>query len=99
MPIRPRDLESSLQRKFGFSRAEGHSSDHRWYELHLPGLPVILTRVSHGRRELSRSLLSQIARECHVRTRFFHGMIDCANDREDYYQQVQEDPFPPFRVF
>ena len=101
MPFKPRKVESKLQNEFGFSPAWGHSSDHRWYELRLPRLPVILTRVSHSRKEITRPLVSQMARQCHVRTPFFRGMIVCTKKREDYYRQVRDDPYPPFdiRVF
>jgi hypothetical protein len=98
MPYRPRDIESVLLNKFDFSRAEGHSSDHRWFEIRLPGLPCILTKVSQGRRETTRGLESKIARQLRVRRTFFRGMMDCTNEREDYYQQVQEDPYPPFNI-
>jgi hypothetical protein len=44
MPIKPKDLEKLLMNKLHFSPAEEHSEDHRWYELQLLGLPVILTK-------------------------------------------------------
>ena len=98
MPFRPREVESKLQGKFGFSSARGHSSKHRWYELSLPGLPVILTKVSHSRRPLTPPIERSIAHQCRVRVPFFRGMMDCSNEREDYYRQVLEAPYPPFSV-
>lgn len=98
MPIKPRDLERLLQGKYDFVPAEEHSSDHRWYELRLPGLPPILTKISHSRREISDSLLSKISRQLRVRNQFFREMVDCTKTREDYFRQVREDPFPPFDV-
>jgi len=98
MPIKPRDLERLLQGKFDFVPAKGHSSDHRWYELRLPGLPPILTKVSHRKTEISDDLLGKIRRQLRVRNRFFREMVDCTKEREDYRQQVRKDPFPPFDV-
>jgi hypothetical protein len=99
MPRRPHDIEAVLQTKFGFVRASAHSSDHRWYELHLPGLPIILTKVSHSREDIGPRLEGKIARQLRVRKPYFDGMIDCTNTREDYYRQVRESPFPPFDIY
>jgi hypothetical protein len=98
MPRKPREIERLLQAKFGFSPAVEHSSDHRWYELRLPGLPPILTMVSHNKKEVGRRLESKIARQLRVHRPYFEGMMDCTHACEDYYRQVREDPFPPFDV-
>lgn len=98
MPIKVRDFESKLQGKFGFSPSNVRSDDHRWYELKIPGLPLITTKVSHGTKELSSKLEGFIARQLRVRKAFFLGMIKCTNDSEAYQAQVREDPYPPFNV-
>ena len=95
MPIKTRELESKLQKKFGFSPSETHSKDHRWYELKIPGLPLILTKVSHGISEISSGLESRIARQLRVRTTFFRGMIECSNNSDSYQNQVSKNPYPP----
>ena len=99
MSYKPKEVEGKLGDKFGFSPAKGHSSDHRWFELQLPGLPPILTKVSHSRKEIGPKLQGKIARQLRVRTRYFRGMIKCTNTRKDYYRQVRENPYPPFDVF
>lgn len=98
MVLKTRELRSLLENKFGFRRAEGHSSDHVWYELELSGLPTILTKVSHGSREIGRKLEGKIARQLRVRKPFFRGMVNCTNDLDDYGRQVREDPYPPFHI-
>ncbi len=98
MPIKTRNLEALLQKKFGFSQAKTRSIDHRWYELRIPGLPVILTKVSHGASEISGGLESMIARQLRVRRPFFLEMVGCTKDADAYRTQVQEDPYPPFDV-
>lgn len=42
MPRKPLEIEDKLKNKFGFTEAKAHLGDHRWYELRLDGLPVIL---------------------------------------------------------
>jgi len=51
MPRKPREIDEVLKSKFGFTEARSRSTDHRWYELRLEGLPVILTKVSHSKGE------------------------------------------------
>ena len=98
MPFRPRELEQILLRKFDFSYAENRSDDHIWFELELPGLPVISTYISHGNTPIDKSLEGIIAKQLRVRTQYFRGMRDCHNSREDYYRQVRENPYPPWDV-
>jgi hypothetical protein len=98
MASKPGEIENVLQVKFGFIRAKGHSSDHHWYELRLKGLPAILTKVSHSKKEIGSQLAGKIARQLRVRKIYFEGMLDCTNSREDYYRQVRGSPFPPFDV-
>lgn len=99
MPRNPREIESLLQGKFGFSPATGHSSDHHWYELHLLGLPTILTKLPHSRREIGSKLESMIARQLRVRKPYYDQMMDCIYNREDYFRQVRNDPYPPFDIW
>jgi len=98
MPYKPKEVERKLQDKFLFGPAEGHSSDHHWFQLELPGLPAILTKVSHNREEIGAKLEGKIARQLRVHIGYFRGMMDCMNTREKYYRQVRENPYPPFDV-
>gem|GEM_PF-753999 len=98
MPYKPNEIEAKLQDKFGFTKAGTHSSDHRWYELKLPGLPTVLTKVSHSREPISAKIESKMARQLRVRHPFFKGMMDCNQSNDDYRRQVREDPYPPFDV-
>jgi len=98
MPIKPNELEGSLTGKFGFVPARERSRDHRWYELKLQGLPLIATKVSHCRAEIGTKLAAKIARQLRVRHPYFEGMINCSNSRQDYYQQVRENPYPPWDI-
>ena len=98
MPRKPREIEEKLRSKFGFIEAKAHAADHRWYELRLDGLPVILTKVSHSRAEIGAKLASKIARQLRVSKKYFDGMMDCTNGSGEYRRQVREHPTPPFDV-
>ena len=95
MPINPTDLEHILLYKFDFSEAK-QGRDHKWYELQLEGLPVIMTKISHSNNEIHTRLEGKIARQMRVRAPFFKQMISCTRSREQYYAQVRVDPYPPF---
>lgn len=101
MPIKTRDFVRLLRRKFGFVPCTTHGDDHDWYELTLPEMPTILTRVSHVHQspsEISDVLLGLIARQLRVRAPYCRGMFQCTNSREDYYRQIRSDPYPPVDV-
>ena len=98
MPRKPREIEDKLRNKFGFTEARAHSGDHRWYELRLEGLPVILTKISHSKAEIGTKLEGMIARQLRVTKKYLDGMIDCTNSNDDYRRQVTNHPTPPFDV-
>jgi len=98
MPMNTADVQHQLVRKFGFSESPTRSDDHIWYELRIPGLPVIATKVSHGEREISSKLEGKMARQLRVHAPYFRRMIECTRSRDEYLQQVQTDPYPPFDV-
>jgi hypothetical protein len=98
MPFKPKDLERLLQSKFGFEEAKSHSDDHQWLVLRLEGLPDIMTKLSHSKREVNKKIEGMIARQLRVSKPFFNEMFRCNRDREAYYTQVREDPIPPWNV-
>jgi len=96
MALKTRDIEQKLVHKFGFGHAQNRSVDHRWYELNIPGCPPVVTKVFHGQKEISDKLEGMIARQLRVRKEFLREMISCTKSSEDYQNQVQNDPYPPF---
>ncbi len=98
MALKPKEVEELLQNKFGFSRARSPREDHRWYELLLPGLPRIRTKVSRNRKEIGPQLEGMMAHQLHVRPAFYSRMMSCTKDRDDYYRQIRQDPYPPFNT-
>jgi hypothetical protein len=98
MPKKARDVEHKLTDKFGFLESRRHSSDHKWYELQLDGLPLIATKISHSSRDIPPKIEGMIARQLRVHGPFFDGMIACKNNREAYYRKVRTDPYPPWEI-
>ena len=96
MPIKTRRLEQTLVNKLGFTPAPARSSDHRWYQLEIPGLPVIATKISHGEKEISSMLEAAIARQLRVKVAFLSEVVSCTKSSAEYQAQVKNNPFPPF---
>jgi hypothetical protein len=94
MTYRNRDVEKTLLNKFHFVQSKTHSDDHRWVELTLPDLPVIVTHFSHAKEDIGDTLWKLIARQLRVNTSFLNGMISCTKSRDDYYNQVKTAPMP-----
>ncbi len=94
--MRPRELENILLNKFEFTEAPNRSSDHRWFELVLPGLPKVATKVSQSGKPIPTPILNLIHKQLRVRKEFFNGMVSCTKSRDEYYQQIRQDPYPPF---
>lgn len=92
MPQSLKDIESILLNKLAFTRATGHGNDHKWFELTLPGITRIITKLSHGRGTVTRKIEGKIAKQVGVTGPFFAKMLDCTNSRKDYYDQVQLAP-------
>ncbi len=95
MPVKPRVLESVLLTKFGFAEAPKKSDDHRWFELRLEGVAVIMTKVSHSTKDIGKGLEGAIAKQLRADKQFFRGMISCSNDRDSYYARVRAAALPP----
>ena len=96
--MKPSDLEAMLERKLGFTRSGAHSSDHRWYELRLPDLPPIRTKVSHSKQAIGSLIEGKVARQLRVRGPYLQELLVCTKSRDEYCQQVKDEPFPPWDV-
>ena len=94
MPLNQHRITELLKSKFGFQEAPGADA---WYELELPGLPPIKTFRSRSKKE-SKWLEGQMAKQVRVRAPFFRQMLACTKTKEQYYDQVAKDPFPPWDV-
>ena len=95
MPLKTRDLKRALTGKFDFAPADSRGQDHEWFQLRLEGYPAIFTKVSHGMREVTDSLLPKIANQLMVPRSFLLGMVECSQSREDYFARVRTNPTGP----
>jgi hypothetical protein len=87
MPLKVAEVSRALAGKFDFEQErEGHGEDHIWYSLVRPGCPEVITKVSKGRRELTRGVETRIAKQLRVPTRtYFQQMVKCTRSRDEYY--------------
>ena len=84
MPLKRLDVMAALERK-GFSRREG---DHAYfiYQTERGTRTDVRTKTSHGRSgvDISDSLLSRMARQCHMSNSQFRNFVDCSLTRRGY---------------
>ncbi len=90
-----REVQATLETKFAFTLAK-KAADHRWLELALPDSPRIVTKFSHTREDIGKTLWKMIANQLHVQSSYLDGMIDCTNSQDDYYKKVRTEPNPPW---
>jgi len=84
--------------KLGFSRIAQSEAGHEWYELELPSGHRVRTKLSRHKREYGPKLEAAVARQLRVRHPFFMDIVSCLHTRDDYVQQAEQDPFPPWDV-
>lgn len=86
-PRKAQSVASSLKRK-GFRPQE---RDHTFYRFFAYGRRTpILTKISHGASECSRSLLSQMAKQLHLSSDEFARMLNCPMKSEEYVRLLCE---------
>ena len=88
MPMSPRDLETAISRKLGFTQSRAHKS-HRWFSLELPGHPTISTMVSHAKKDIGKSLESTIARQMLIQASLLREIVGCTKSRDEYIAAVR----------
>ncbi len=86
--MKPAEVERQLENKFAFAKSDKHK-DHRWFELKLPGIPVVTTFFSHSRDEIRPVLESKIARQLKVNSSYLRAMINCIRSCEEYYNHLK----------
>lgn len=90
MPRKTADVVTGLQKK-GFE--PGKKTHHKYYVYRTTDgdLSVIRTYISHSSKELSDSLLGQMAKQCKLKREEFLRLVDCTLDQEGYQALVQDD--------
>jgi hypothetical protein len=89
-----KDVEGALSRK-GFEEisGKGRGQDHRYFTFKSSnGQKVATTHTSHGSsyKSLGDSLLSAMARQCHLTKSEFVSLVDCTLTQQDYEDKLIE---------
>jgi hypothetical protein len=85
--LKARKVDRALVQKLGFEKTETH---HHVYKLWLSGKLVARTYISHGKRELGRFHVGQMAKQMRLRTSEFIEAVACPLEQEDYYRLLRE---------
>lgn len=81
MPIRPvAVVEQALVAK-GMERDETH---HSMFRKTIEGVTHLVTRVSHGAREIDDGLGKLMANQCCLQLREFWNLVDCPLSEEEW---------------
>jgi predicted RNA binding protein YcfA (HicA-like mRNA interferase family) len=87
MPRDAKDVAAGLAVK-GFVRREG---DHHFYSLLVGGKKTgIITKVSHGEKEIHDGLLAQMAKQTRLVKKDFLDLVDCPLSAEDYLRKLRD---------
>lgn len=86
MPKPAKDVTAGLQHK-GFQLRE---NDHSFFHLFVDGKKTIVsTKISHGEKEISDSLLGMMARQVKLTRRQFNDLVDCPLTLEEYVKLLR----------
>jgi hypothetical protein len=78
------NVKDSLERK-GFLESTERTRDHHYYFFHRDGKRTqILTKISHGEREISDDNCSNMAYQMKLSMTQFHEFVDCSLTLEKY---------------
>jgi len=93
MPYKPIVIERMLLGKLQMNSLD---ADHENFCLEIDGLPPIRTKLPNHKGDIRDKLENRIHRQLRVRKQFFHELMDCTKTREDFINQIRNDPYPPF---
>ncbi|MGA2336999.1 MAG: hypothetical protein ABSG08_16655 [Terriglobales bacterium] len=84
MPQRAQDVKYSLEVK-GFRESTEGTRDHHYYFFYRNGKKTnILTKISHGEREITDDNCSNMAHQMKLSTSQFHEFVACPLTLEEY---------------
>lgn len=88
MPRPRKTVMASLEKK-GFAVSEG---DHSYFIYHTQAgkKTIVKTKVSHSGKDLPKSLMAMMAKQCKLTTSDFHNLVDCPLSREEYEGKLAE---------
>lgn len=75
MLLKASDVAKSLERK-GMTPTNTHHVMYR--KVVSDGGGPVITRISHGAKEISQSLISKMARQCELTSQEFRALVECS---------------------
>lgn len=91
MPFKTRDVADRLLGKFHFSVSD---KDHKVYELYINQKKIARTKISHGGKEISDAILTQMAKQVGVqRLNYFKEMVLCTKTNDDYLEEIKRNGY------
>jgi predicted RNA binding protein YcfA (HicA-like mRNA interferase family) len=94
LPLKTRDIRNALTSK-GFQ--ESKKRDHYYYFFFHEGKKTsVFTKISHGEREVSDNLCSQMAKQTRLTNGQFQHLVDCDLTHEGYIESlIKQDILEP----
>lgn len=88
MPRPRKTVMASLEKK-GFVVSE---RDHSYFIYHTRAgkKTIVKTKVSHSGKDISKQLISLMAKQCKLTMPEFHDLIDCPLSQEKYEERLSE---------
>ncbi len=62
------------------------NKDHKYFIYKYNNIEVLHTKVSHGKKSLSKSLIGQMSRQCRLSKNDFFDLINCPLSQELYLE-------------
>lgn len=93
MPHKPPEIEIMLLKKL---KMKSEDADHEKFCLEIEGIPTIRTKLPNHKKDIGDVLEGRIHKQLRVRKQFFRELMDCTKSREDFINQIRNDPYPPF---
>lgn len=68
--------------------AEVRQSHHAMVTKRIDGVTVVVTRVSHGRKDVSKGVVRAMAKQCHLTLPQFLDLVDCPLNEDDWNELI-----------
>lgn len=68
--------------------AEVRHSHHAMVTKRIDGVTVVITRVSHGRKDVPKGVMKAIAKQCHLTLPQFLDLVDCPLSQADWDELI-----------
>jgi hypothetical protein len=67
-----------------------HESHHKMLRMEVNGVTTLVTRISHGSKEINDGLGKLMANQCCLQLREFWNLVDCPLSQEEWVALVRQ---------